>query len=97
MFYVSRVAKLVRIGFSKEEEKRFSKELEAILEFVSQLQKVNTDNIEPISHITGLVNVTREDWPKEKEFREEDAKRADKMLKIAPETKNNYVKVKAIL
>lgn len=97
MFDINHIAKLARIGLSEEEKKQFSKELEAILDFVKKLNELNTDKIEPIGHITGLLNETRDDERKKETITEEEAKRAEKMLNMAPDQKDEYFKVKAIL
>jgi aspartyl-tRNA(Asn)/glutamyl-tRNA(Gln) amidotransferase subunit C len=61
---VIHVAKLARIELRQEEVKKFQHQLSEILDYVNLLSEVNTSNVEPISQITGLANVTREDEPK---------------------------------
>ncbi|HSX19254.1 MAG TPA: Asp-tRNA(Asn)/Glu-tRNA(Gln) amidotransferase subunit GatC [Candidatus Saccharimonadales bacterium] len=58
---IKHVAQLANLKLTAEEEKTFEKQLGEVLEYVSQLDKVNTEKIEPIGHITGLENVGRED------------------------------------
>jgi len=87
---VEHVAKLARLGMSKEEKKKFQKELSSILDYVNKLSEVDTKNVEPIAQITGLTNVVQEDKSRPSTERE-------KLLKNAPQTKDGYVKVKAIL
>lgn len=55
------VAKLANLPLSSTEKKTFEKQLPQILKYFSKLNEVDTKNIEPIDHITGLVNVTRPD------------------------------------
>lgn len=62
---VKRVAHLARIGMESEELERFSAELVKILAFVEELQSVDTDGVEPVAHVTGLLNVSRDDAEEE--------------------------------
>jgi len=89
---VEHVAKLARLGLSEKEKDKFSKELSAILDFVEKLNEVKTNKVEPTAQITGLENVYREDKGREKTKPE-----TDKLLRLAPETENRCVKVKAVL
>ncbi|NTU70009.1 Asp-tRNA(Asn)/Glu-tRNA(Gln) amidotransferase subunit GatC, partial [bacterium] len=54
------ISKLARINLKESELDKYQKELSSILDFVSQLNKVNTDKIEPLSSVAGEVNITRE-------------------------------------
>ena len=89
---VNHIAKLARLGLSDKERRKFQKELSAILEFVEKLNKVKTDKVEPTAQVTGLENVSRQDKGRAKSKRER-----EKLLELAPETKDDYVKVKAVL
>lgn len=61
---VKHIAKLARIGIDDAAAEKFSKQLSSILEYVEQLNEVNTDGVEPTSQVTGLSNVTRADEEK---------------------------------
>lgn len=89
---VKHTARLARLGLTEKEIKKFQKELSLILDFVEKLNELDADKIEPTSHITGLINVNREDLVKE---REEFQRK--KMLDLAPKIKDGYFKVKSIL
>lgn len=58
---VKRVAVLARLGLSEAEIEKLQPQLSGILDYVEQLNKVNTDGVEPTAQVTGLINVTRED------------------------------------
>ncbi len=60
---VKHVAKLANLPLSSDEEEKYSKQLSEILEYVDQLNEVNTSSVEPTYNVTGLNNVTREDVP----------------------------------
>ncbi len=88
---VAHVAKLAKLSLPPKDLKKFAKELPEILDYVSQLQKVPTDNVEPTSQVTGLINVFRDD--------EIDVSRIltqDQVLANAPAKHNGMVKVPAI-
>ena len=87
---VVKIAQLARIALSGEEVEKFQKELSTVLDYVEELKKVDTEGLEEVSQVTGLVNVQREDRVVESEHREE-------IFKNAPEMKDGYFKVKAIL
>lgn len=89
---VSHVAKLARLGLTKEEKEKFTEELSAILDFVNKLNEVKADKIKPTAQVTGLENVYRQDKGRVKSKQE-----TDKLLELAPETEKGYVKVKAVL
>lgn len=58
---VKHVAKLAKLDLSNEEVKKFTGQLSDILEYVDQLNEVDTDKVEPTSQVTGLTNVTEGD------------------------------------
>ena len=86
---VEHIAKLARIDLTEKEKVKFEKELSSILEFVSQLQKVNTKNIKPLSQVTGLENVLDED-------KIENSTKRDKLLKNTPQKQSRFIKVKKV-
>lgn len=58
---VEHVAKLARLDLTEEEKEKFSKQLGDILKYVEQMNKVDTEGVEPMSHAIPMVNVMRED------------------------------------
>ena len=58
---VRHVAKLARLNISEDEVRLFTEQLSDILEYVAQLQKLDTENIEPLAHALPVHNVLRED------------------------------------
>ena len=89
---VNHIAKLARLGLTDGENKKFQKELSAILDFIEKLDKAKTEKVEPIAQTTGLENIGRQD-----ESRAKSKQETEKLLKLAPETKDGYVKVKTVL
>ena len=95
-FDVIHLAKLARMDLTDEECKRFSRELEQILAYVDQLQKVNVGNVEETAQVTGLLNVLRADEFIERDLEVLRQARQD-LLRAAPQTENGLVKVPVIL
>lgn len=62
---VEHIAKLARLEFSNEEKQEFTHQLNEILAYVGQLNKLDTSNVEPLSHVVELNNVFREDEVKQ--------------------------------
>lgn len=58
---VEHVAKLARLELTQEEKEKFSKQLGDILKYVEQMNQVDTQGVEPMSHAIPMVNVMRED------------------------------------
>ena len=87
---VKKIAQLARIELTETEVEKFQKELSAVLNYVEELKSVNVDGLEEVAQVTGLVNVQREDKAIDYGNREE-------IMSQAPEIKDGYYKLKAIL
>jgi aspartyl-tRNA(Asn)/glutamyl-tRNA(Gln) amidotransferase subunit C len=59
------VAKLARLALSDEELNTYTNQLNNILDYAQELQKLNTDGIEPTYHSLQVKTVLREDVPVE--------------------------------
>ena len=88
---VKYVASLAKIAITNDEAARFTKELDAILGYVRQLDAVDTKGLEPTYQVTGLKNVTRPD-----EIIDYHATRED-LLKNAPRKRDGYIEVPKVL
>lgn len=60
---VSYIAKLAKIELTPEETARFSTDLNQVLEYVAQLEKWDTSNVEPMYHPLPTFDAVREDVP----------------------------------
>lgn len=58
---IKHVAQLANLPVTSAEAKTFQKQLEKVLDYVSQLRKVDTSQVGPTSQVTGKVNSTRTD------------------------------------
>lgn len=87
---VLHVAHLARLAITDEEAEKMTKELDAIIGYAELLNELDTDNVEPTTHVLDLKNVMREDEAR-KWIDREDA------LKNAPDQKNGQFRVPSIL
>lgn len=62
---VEHVAKLARLNLTEEEVENFTQQLGNILDYIHNLEKINTEMIEPTAHTLTIRNVFREDELKE--------------------------------
>ena len=58
---VKKVAKLANLPLTPEEENLYSEQLSKVLDYIDQLNQVDTKGIEPTFNVTGLSNVMRKD------------------------------------
>jgi aspartyl-tRNA(Asn)/glutamyl-tRNA(Gln) amidotransferase subunit C len=88
---VQKLAVLSNIKLSDAEIDGLQTDLSRILEYVEQLNELDTDNVNPAYQVTGLENVYRSD-----EVETGSVDRAA-LLALAPETKDNQVKVPKVI
>lgn len=84
------IAHLARIEFKGEEKDHIKADIENILDFVDQLNTVDTDGVEPLIFMTEAINVLREDVSKETVSQKE-------ALKNAPNHDSDYFKIAKVL
>ncbi|MBY0460641.1 MAG: Asp-tRNA(Asn)/Glu-tRNA(Gln) amidotransferase subunit GatC [Gemmataceae bacterium] len=60
---VAKVAKLARLEMSEPDLARMQQQLSAILDYIDQLNELNTDGVEPLAHPLPVQNVFRADEP----------------------------------
>jgi aspartyl-tRNA(Asn)/glutamyl-tRNA(Gln) amidotransferase subunit C len=72
------VARLAKLKLSDEEKERLVSQMGDIVEFANNINKLNTDGVEPTNHILKVQNVFREDEVKESYSRDEILKNAPK-------------------
>ena len=90
---VKRIAALSRIAITEAEASAMAIELGGIVEFVEQLQKVDTTGVEPTSQVTGLEDVWRPDTIRPAS---ENIVQAE-LLKNAPAQQDGYIKVRRVM
>ncbi|TAN58397.1 Asp-tRNA(Asn)/Glu-tRNA(Gln) amidotransferase subunit GatC [Patescibacteria group bacterium] len=86
---IEHLAELARLKVSDEEKDKMAGELSAILGFVEKLDQADVVGVLPTSNAAGIFNAMRQDavdqYNKQKE-----------LVKAAPASKDNLVKVKAV-
>ena len=88
---VQHIAKLARLGLNSQEIKKFQRELSAILDYIEKLKEIDVSKVEPTSHSILVENVMREDESQKSKVK------SQKLIELAPETKNGFLKTKPIL
>ncbi len=58
---VEHVANLARLVFNEEEKKKLAEQLGRILDYIEQLNELDTEDVEPTSHVIPMKNVVRPD------------------------------------
>lgn len=58
---VEGIALLARLTLKEEEKKNFTEQLNLVLDYANRLNELNTDNVEPLTHILSVYNVFRDD------------------------------------
>ncbi len=58
---VEHVANLARLTFDKAEEEKLAEQLARILDYIEQLNELDTESVEPTSHAIPVKNVVRPD------------------------------------
>ncbi len=89
---VLHVAKLAKLELTEPEIEKFTSQLAGIVDFIGQLEEVDTKDVEPTSQTTGLEDVFREDG-----IKEENCFTQDEATSGTDKLYNGYFKVGAIL
>jgi aspartyl-tRNA(Asn)/glutamyl-tRNA(Gln) amidotransferase subunit C len=87
---VKHIAELARMGLDEKEIEKLAADLSSILDFIKQLEEVDISKVEAVSHVTGLENITREDEA-------DNFVGKENIVKLFPESKDGYDKVKSVL
>ncbi len=87
---IEKVARLARLELSEEERETFGNQLEQVLTYMEQLNRLDTTGVEPTSHAIPIYNVFREDEVKSSISQEE-------VLAIAPDEEEGHFKVPKII
>jgi aspartyl-tRNA(Asn)/glutamyl-tRNA(Gln) amidotransferase subunit C len=87
---VKHVANLARLAITEEEAEKLTNELDAIISFAEELNELDTENVEPTSHVLDMKNIFREDVSKP-------GLPVEEVLKNAPDHENGQIKVPAII
>jgi len=87
---VKKVAKLARLQLNESEIQNHAKQLEKILDYINQLEKINTENVPCTTRAIEVANVFRKDEQKSYESTED-------LLDLAPSREDKFFKVPKII
>ena len=87
---VEYVAKLARLSLTIDEKNKFAGQLNAILEHMDELNKLDSEGIPPTSHAVVMENVFRDDKVEKSDV-------IDGIISNAPEKEDRFFKVKKVI
>ena len=88
---IKKLATLARIDITEAEEEKFQHDLERILEYVDELKKANTDDLQPLARGMGLENVMQSDAEKPRVLSD-----SKQLLEAAPDHEGQHVRVRSV-
>ena len=87
---VKKVAHLARLELNEDEINNHAEQLEKILEYIKQLEKIDTDDIPCTTRAIEVINVFRKDENKSSDC-------IEKLLELGPDREDKYFKVPKII
>ena len=87
---VKKVAELARLKLDSNQVKHHAKQIEKILDYINQLEKIDTNGVACTTRAIEVINVLRSDANNKFEDR-------DELLNLAPARENNFFKVPKII
>jgi len=87
---VKHISKLARISLEGKKIDNLSKDLSSIMKFIEKLNKLNTDNTNPLTSIIDASLKSRKDEIKEEKIR-------DQILKNSPEENKEFFVVPKVI
>ena len=87
---VRKVAELARLELNKSEINNHAEQLEKILEYIKQLEEIDTNEVPCTTRAIEVINVFRKDKKQNSDCKEE-------LLDLAPSREDEYFKVPKIL
>ena len=87
---VKKVAQLSRLELNENEIHQHAEQLEKILTYIKQLERINTENVPCTTRAIEVVNVLRKDEKK-------DYGNSEDLLNLAPSRENTFFKVPKII
>ena len=87
---VKKVANLARLELNENEINNHAEQLEKILEYIKQLEKIDTNDVPCTTRAIEVINVLRKDIKNDSDCTEE-------ILGLAPSSEDKYFKVPKII
>ncbi len=88
---IKHLADLSNFSLDESEARSLESDLNGIINYISELDSLDTDNIEPTYQVFEMENVWRDD-----EIKDQDATRED-LLNMSREIEDNQIKVPKVL
>lgn len=88
---ISHLAKLSNFALTDDESTRLVTDIKGIVQYISQLDELDTEGVEPTYQVFEMENIWRED-----EILPQEADRAA-LLSLTKEVKDNQIKVPKVL
>jgi len=79
------IAWLARLELSEEDKEKYTPRLNSVLDYFGELDKADTEGVEPSYHVLPMSNVIREDFPTRSLTQEE-------ALSNAPRNQDGFIK-----
>ena len=80
---ILKIASLAKLHLSDEEVSLYTDQINEILEYMNQLDELDTEDIEPLSHVLDQINMTRKD-------EQTPSLPTEEALKNAPKSDDDY-------
>lgn len=87
---VQYIARLARLRFSESEQEEMAAQMSRILDYMEQLNQLDTSGVPPMSHVLDLTNVFREDQAQQRIER-------DEALGKAPDADHEHFRVPKVI
>tara|TARA_B100001287_G_scaffold218279_1_gene187179 strand:+ start:315 stop:608 length:294 start_codon:yes stop_codon:yes gene_type:complete len=87
---VSKVAQLAKLQLNEEQIANHAIQIEKILDYINQLEKIDTTNVSCTTRAIEVVNVVRSDI-------KENCENRDDILNLAPSREDDFFKVPKII
>ena len=87
---VSKVARLAKLKLNEEQIDNHASQLEKILDYINQLEKIDTTNVPCTTRAIEVINNFRSDV-------KEKYKNRDDILNLAPSREDDFIKVPKII
>ncbi len=87
---VLKIASLAKLHLTEDEVDMYTDQMNEILEYMHQLDELDTENVEPLSHVLDQLNMTRRD-------KEEPSLDRDEALNNPPDSDGEYFVVPKVI
>ncbi len=87
---VNRIAELARLSPSEDEREQLAAKMSSVIDFVEQLNELDTTSIEPLHHVLDLHSVLRDDVVRP-------SLPVSEVMKNAPQKKGDYFIVPRVI